>query len=1555
MEFPLPPSAPARYRIIAEIGVGATARVFRTRDRLDGREVAMKIHRRPLHGAELVSFLREFRLLAEHPHRCLLDVYGCGVHDSLPYVVMELAEGGDATHLVGKLAPERFRQVICDLLDGLEHLHRRGLVHRDLKPGNLLVYETPEGPALRIADLGLSVPIDAVAAGLAGTPGYLAPEFLDGAPPSVVTDLFALGACLFELATGVPAFPQVDAVGAMRAARRRSVCGVRGGGVNLPDDVADLIERLLDPNPARRPHSAAAAREVLDADPGSSEARMVQPMLTGRAEVMRAVRRSLTLSARRRRQEWVLLDAASGMGLSRLLAEAAIVGQRLGTSVVRIAPGEGEDGQAALALALCAAEFDRRDALAGVAVRDAADWEVIAGLLAALESKDGVAAAEDEGDGASDAAAAAESAPSRGHTTGAGAEWAGDRAALVHAFGSVVRELSGARRTLLLIDAPGEAIPLVEQVLSALAEAVPKGRLAVVAGAPQRLRPPRVPDGFFSQRLAPLSEVEVGMLLAAHLGSERLRPEFVREVYRASGGVPARVFRGVKALIRSGQLVYDQCWSAELPDLRFRVPETEEGTATLPQDLAPAERRVAAALAILGNSRLSDLAALAECSRAGLIPAIERLERGGLVDRSGPGGLSGGETEVRFSTAALTTSIIETLAPREREHLHRRAAAVLREVAARQQQGVGAQALARAALHLGEVGEFDAAIQALSEAGRRWQRLQVPMEEAEALAMFVGRFRDQAPAELLEEVSLEWGEALERAGRAPEVEAALVPLLNSEDPLRRARAAGTLARVLVVMNRSVEAERVVAVGLLATERLEGTEAAALRVQLLHRRGLAQLARRELEACLASLAAAEEVIPEILDGRRERAALKHTRAQVDLNRGNLAAATQAYADALATFVELGDERRATACEVAIGAVHWQRGEYVHAVECFRNAAERSRRTHDLNAYLVALSNQAVAQAAGGEWNEAAETYRDVLAVASSVGDLPARMRALNNLGQLLRDQGDFRRSRVLLEEALELAHALEEWTGVAAVEGNLGELAMLDGDATDARERFGRAAALWVEHAAPGDSRGMVATGSGIEALRRIIGWELEYGDLAVAGALTAIALRAAARNGSRAEIAHVLALGGAVTRQRGLRERALSRYSRARRLMAKSNLIHAAHRVDVQRSQILQWMRRYGAARAVLEHAIAGFEKLGALADHSLANRLLLEIDNDAPAAGEQARSLTGEHLLRHLLDITLQINAIHELSPLLDLIAQKTIELTGGKRALLFLKNEKNKESELVAYAGPEVAAGTAIEYSKTFVEDVFRRGQVVIVTNAEEAQDFRRRSSIRELDLRFMIGLPVASMEGVIGVIYVDDERPVYDLGRDELFVLQSLANQAALAIRNARLFERATVDGLTRVAMRHYFLQRLAEDYERTMGMGLPFSLLMVDIDHFKRVNDELGHAQGDRVLAGVAAILKDLAQGPGMVGRLGGEEFAVTLPGMTALAAAQVAERLRAGIEAAALIKGRSLTCSFGVAGVEAADRRSVEMLLPSADDALYKAKHGGRNRVEMADITVQHTE
>ena len=125
---------------------------------------------------------------------------------------------------------------------------------------------------------------------------------------------------------------------------------------------------------------------------------------------------------------------------------------------------------------------------------------------------------------------------------------------------------------------------------------------------------------------------------------------------------------------------------------------------------------------------------------------------------------------------------------------------------------------------------------------------------------------------------------------------------------------------------------------------------------------------------------------------------------------------------------------------------------------------------------------------------------------------------------------------------------------------------------------------------------------------------------------------------------------------------------------------------------------------------------------------------------------------------------------------------------------------------------------------------------------------------------------------------------------------------------------------------------------------FSLALLDIDHFKSVNDSFGHATGDAVLCGVAEVLESFLRRRDLAGRWGGEEFVLVLPGVTLGTAVRIAERLRQGIGAARLLPGRSVTASFGVTAWQPGD--TLEALIGRADAAMYRAKHGGRNRVEV---------
>jgi diguanylate cyclase (GGDEF)-like protein len=181
----------------------------------------------------------------------------------------------------------------------------------------------------------------------------------------------------------------------------------------------------------------------------------------------------------------------------------------------------------------------------------------------------------------------------------------------------------------------------------------------------------------------------------------------------------------------------------------------------------------------------------------------------------------------------------------------------------------------------------------------------------------------------------------------------------------------------------------------------------------------------------------------------------------------------------------------------------------------------------------------------------------------------------------------------------------------------------------------------------------------------------------------------------------------------------------------------------------------------------------------------------------------------------------------------------------------------------------------------------------------------------------------------------------------MLRLRTRQLELTRANEQLAVMATTDELTRLANRRYILQTLANECERAKRYSRPFSLAMIDVDHFKRVNDSHGHDVGDEVLSTLAAVLVRVFRNVDCVGRLGGEEFAVCLPETDLDGARRACERLRHELAAApghARGAAVSVTVSIGLAGYDE-DAGTPESLLKRADELLYAAKRKGRDRIE----------
>jgi len=211
--------------------------------------------------------------------------------------------------------------------------------------------------------------------------------------------------------------------------------------------------------------------------------------------------------------------------------------------------------------------------------------------------------------------------------------------------------------------------------------------------------------------------------------------------------------------------------------------------------------------------------------------------------------------------------------------------------------------------------------------------------------------------------------------------------------------------------------------------------------------------------------------------------------------------------------------------------------------------------------------------------------------------------------------------------------------------------------------------------------------------------------------------------------------------------------------------------------------------------------------------------------------------------------------------------------------------------------------------------------------------------------VPLDVAGVtQGVLGA--VSRRKEAFTEQHEEL--LGALGRQSIAALEAVRLFEMATVDGLTGLLTARHLKQRLGEEFERACPTLRPLSVIMIDVDRFKSVNDQYGHETGNEVLCFLAEVIVGRLRESDVAARYGGEEFTILLPGTPLQGALDVAERLRTAIESTPVVTSAGtlqITASFGVATFPSVPAmESGEALVAAADHALYRSKREGRNRV-----------
>lgn len=347
-----------------------------------------------------------------------------------------------------------------------------------------------------------------------------------------------------------------------------------------------------------------------------------------------------------------------------------------------------------------------------------------------------------------------------------------------------------------------------------------------------------------------------------------------------------------------------------------------------------------------------------------------------------------------------------------------------------------------------------------------------------------------------------------------------------------------------------------------------------------------------------------------------------------------------------------------------------------------------------------------------------------------------------------------------------------------------------------------------------------------------------------------------------------------------------------------------------------------------------------------------LSLQEELKALNRQLEAHVGEMEL--LLEVARSVASTIDLPEQLQSLGRQVCSRLGVIEFSVMLVSDVTRELVVEASAGdgaPRVRGpGTPLGEGPS--GEAAESGETVYVPDL--AKDARTRASDRAPQGGSLLVVPLRSKGNVLGVMNLRRPRPA-SFSPQEIRLVEGIAAQSALAVVNARLYrdtlQLSYTDPLTGVGNRRQLLQRLDQEHSHSVRFGDPLSVLMLDLDHFKAVNDAHGHLAGDAVLKAIAQVLRRNVRKVDVVARYGGDEFCVVLPRVGKPEALEVAEKLRRAVFAAPLPgpEGKGplhSTVSVGVAtlGVDAND---VTSLLAKSDSALTEAKQLGRDRVALA--------
>ncbi|HPO01803.1 MAG TPA: diguanylate cyclase DgcA [Treponemataceae bacterium] len=327
---------------------------------------------------------------------------------------------------------------------------------------------------------------------------------------------------------------------------------------------------------------------------------------------------------------------------------------------------------------------------------------------------------------------------------------------------------------------------------------------------------------------------------------------------------------------------------------------------------------------------------------------------------------------------------------------------------------------------------------------------------------------------------------------------------------------------------------------------------------------------------------------------------------------------------------------------------------------------------------------------------------------------------------------------------------------------------------------------------------------------------------------------------------------------------------------------------------------------------------------------------------------------LKQLLEISKSLNSVIDFSTLIEAILYTCMGQMKTLGVAIFTKQnfdaccfQLNRN-----YCGFELNPNSDYSFPETHPLIALLSSQNSCVTPEVIQKELTPDTALKNLmELNPSLIVPLKAKSHINGMLVLGEQITAEEYSTYEKEHILNIASLAAIAISNAALLEMTTTDMMTHLKLKHYFYTVLMQRLEDSISQKAPLSILMLDIDFFKRFNDTYGHACGDVVLQMVASVIQANTRNQDMAARYGGEEFVIMLCDTPVHTAEKIAERIRKSIENLDILYDSQhlrLTISIGVAEFNHTVDQTAKNLVDRADKALYTSKQTGRNKVSVAE-------